>query len=219
VALFLLPALQLLMGVRLLPVILSVIVISLSGVMTPGPMFAVTVAKSYHSPWAGVQISLGHAVVEVPIILLIYFGFSHFFQNIVVQIVLSIVGGCMLIWMGISMFRARKEVVQTGKDLSYNGVTAGIIMSISNPFFLLWWATVGIALVAKFFEFGIVGLPILVVTHWSCDLIWLSIVSLVIFRTKALWGRQFQSGIFIICSLLLLGFGGWFIVSGVQQIM
>jgi threonine/homoserine/homoserine lactone efflux protein len=203
----------------LLPIILSVIVISLSGVMTPGPMFAVTVAKSYRSPWAGVQISLGHAVVEVPIILLIYFGFSRFFENNIVQIVLSIIGGAMIIWMGISMFRARREVVDSGKDLAYGGVTAGIIMSISNPFFLLWWATVGITLVMKFVEFGTVGLPVFIMTHWTCDLIWLSIVSLVIYRTKTLWGKKFQTAIFVVCSLLLLGFGAWFIVSGVQQII
>jgi len=203
----------------LLPIILSVIVISLSGVMTPGPMFAVTVAKSYRSPWAGVQFSLGHAVVEVPIILLIYFGFSRFFENNIVQIVLSIIGGAMIIWMGISMFRARREVVDSGKDLAYGGVTAGIIMSISNPFFLLWWATVGITLVMKFVEFGTVGLPVFIMTHWTCDLIWLSIVSLVIYRTKTLWGKKFQTAIFVVCSLLLLGFGAWFIVSGVQQII
>ncbi len=202
----------------MLPIILSVIVISLSGVMTPGPMFAVTVAKSYRSPWAGVQISLGHAVVEVPIILLIYFGFSRFFENNIVQIVLSIIGGAMIIWMGIGMFRARREVVDSGKDLAYGGVTAGIIMSISNPFFLLWWATVGITLVMKFVEYGTVGLPVFILTHWTCDLIWLSIVSVVIYRTKTLWGKNFQTAIFIVCSLLLLGFGAWFMVSGVQQI-
>jgi threonine/homoserine/homoserine lactone efflux protein len=187
--------------------------------MTPGPMFAVTVAKSYRSPWAGTQISLGHAVVEVPIILLIYFGFSRFFENNVVQIVLSIIGGAMIIWMGIGMFRARREVVDSGKDLAYNGITAGIIMSISNPFFLLWWATVGITLVMKFVEFGTAGLPVFILTHWVCDLVWLSIVSVVIFKTKALWGKKFQSGIFVVCSLLLLGFGSWFIFSGIQQIV
>ena len=50
----------------MLPILLSVIVISFSGVMMPGPMTAVTLAKSYKSPWAGVWISLGHAVIEVP---------------------------------------------------------------------------------------------------------------------------------------------------------
>ena len=182
-------------------------------------MFAVTVAKSYRSPLAGAQIALGHAIIEVPLISLIYFGFSRFFENDIVQIVLSLVGGGMLIWMGVGMFRARKEVVESGKDLPYGAVTAGFIMSATNPFFLLWWATVGMTLVMKFLEFGTSGLPIFILTHWTCDLIWLSIVSFVIYRTKSLWGKNFQTGIFVVCSLLLLGFGGWFIFSGVQQII
>ena len=92
-------------------------------------MFAVTLAKSYKSPLAGVWISLGHAVIEVPLILLIYFGFAQFFQNNIVQLVLSIVGGSMIIWMGIGMFRARVGVVQKGKDLPYNAFVAGILTS------------------------------------------------------------------------------------------
>ncbi len=203
----------------MLAIIFSVIVISLSGVMMPGPMFAVTVAKSYRSPWAGTKISIGHAIIEVPIILLIYFGFALFFQNDAVQLLLSLLGGGMLIWMGIGMFRARKEVVQSGKDLKYGAVTAGIVMSAMNPLFLLWWATVGSMLVMKFVEFGTIGLPVLVVTHWICDLVWLSIVSLLIYRTKALWGKRFQELMFIVCSLLLVGFGIWFLVSGIQKII
>lgn len=203
----------------MLAVIMSVIVISLSGVMMPGPMFAVAIAKSYHNPWAGMKISIGHAIIEVPIILLIYFGFARFFQLQAVQIVLSLLGGGMLIWMGIGMFRARKEVVQSGKDLKYGAVTAGIVMSALNPFFLLWWATVGSMLVMKFEAFGTKGLPIFILTHWICDFIWLSLVSLLIYRTKALWGKRFQEWIFVACSLLLVGFSIWFIFSGIQKII
>jgi len=201
----------------MLPVILSVIVVSLSGVMMPGPMFAMTVAKSYRSQWAGSKVSLGHAIIEVPLILLIYFGFARFFSNITVQIVLSILGGAMLIWMAVGMFRSRKEVVNAGKDLKYGAVTAGIVMSAINPFFLLWWATAGLLLIEKFWEFGTIGLPVFILTHWICDFIWLTIVSFVIFRTKSLWGNRFQEWIFVGCSLLLVGFGGWFIFSAVQQ--
>ena len=68
----------------------TVVVTSLSGVMAPGPMFTMTLAKSYKSPWAGTQVSLGHAVIEVPLILLIYFGAAQFFQNIVVGIIITI---------------------------------------------------------------------------------------------------------------------------------
>jgi len=197
---------------------LSVVAISLSGVMTPGPMFAVTVAKSYRSPWAGAKISLGHAIIEVPLILLIYFGFGRFFQNEIVQIALSVIGGGMLVWMGIGMFRARNQVVEGGKDLVYGPVTAGVIMSATNPFFLLWWATVGSMLVMKFTQIGGQWLPVFIVTHWTCDLVWLSLVSVIIFRTRSLWGNRFQMGVLLFCSLLMLGFGGWFIVSGLQQL-
>ena len=203
----------------MLPILLSVVVISFSGVMAPGPMFAVTLAKSYKSPLAGTWISLGHAVIEVPLILLIYFGFARFFENNTVQLVLSILGGGMIIWLGISMFRARVEVVQKGKDLPYNAFTAGILTSVFNPFFLLWWATIGSMLVMRFLDFGFTGLIVFIIVHWLCDLLWLSLISVVIYRTRSLWGRKFQEWIFIACSLLLIGFGGWFLISGIQLVV
>ena len=203
----------------MLPLLLSLVAISLSGVMMPGPMFAVTLAKSYKSPWAGAQISLGHAVIEVPLILLIYFGFAQFFQNTTVQFGLSIAGGGMIIWLGINMFRSRVEVTQRGKDLPYNAFMAGILTSIFNPFFLLWWATIGSMLIMKFLGFGTIGLILFIVVHWLCDLVWLTFVSNIVYRTHSFWSRKLQEGIFIGCGLLLIGFGGWFMVSGIQLVV
>lgn len=203
----------------MLLILWSVVVISFSGVMMPGPMFAVTLAKSYKSPWAGTQISLGHAIIEVPLILLIYFGFAQFFENSIVRLVLSILGGSMIIWLGISMFRARVEVVQKGKDLPYNAFTAGILTSIFNPFFLLWWATIGSMLIMRILDFSTTWLIVFIIVHWLCDLLWLSLISILIYRTHTLWGRKFQEWIFIACSLLLIGFGAWFLISGIQAVV
>ncbi len=203
---------------EIIPVLLSVMVISLTGVMMPGPMFAVALAKSFSSPWAGSWISLGHAVIEVPIILLIYFGFAHYFDNGVVQLVLSILGGGMVIWLGIGMFRARAKVVTEGKDLPYNAFTAGIITSGLNPFFILWWVTIGSLLVMKFVEFGAGGLMLFIIVHWLCDLLWLSLVAVVVYRTHTLWGKKVQESVFIASSLLLAGFGIWFMLSGFQAV-
>jgi threonine/homoserine/homoserine lactone efflux protein len=205
--------------VAMLPILLSVVVISFSGVMMPGPMFAVTLAKSYKSPWAGTQISLGHAVIEIPLILLIYFGFAQFFQNDIVRLVLSVLGSGMIIWLGIGMFRARIEVTHKGKDLPYNALTAGILTSAFNPFFLVWWATIGSMLIMRILDFGTVGLIIFIIVHWSCDLVWLSLVSNVIYRTHSLWGKKLQEWLFITCSLLLVGFGLWFLISGIQLVI
>ena len=204
---------------EILPVLAGVVVISLSGVMMPGPMFAVTLAKSFKSPWAGVQISLGHAVIEAPLILLIYFGFAHFFENSIVQLVLSILGGGMVIWLGFGMFRARKDVVIQGKDLPYSAFVAGIATTALNPFFLLWWATLGSMLVMRFTEFGVGGLVLFIIVHWLCDFLWLLLVSVIIYKTHSLWGRKVQEWVFIASSLLLAGFGAWFVVVGIQGVV
>jgi threonine/homoserine/homoserine lactone efflux protein len=194
----------------------TVVVTSLSGVMMPGPMFTVTLAKSLKSPWAGVWVSLGHAVIEVPLILLVYFGLVRFLQHETVQLVLAVVGGGMIVWMGIGLFRARRELARQGKDTSYNAFTAGILMSGLNPFFLVWWVTVGGLLLITFLDaVGTWGLPLFVVVHWLCDLVWLAIVSFTIYRTHSFWGPRLQEWVFIVLSLALLYFGGQFIVKGV----
>ena len=203
----------------MLPLLATVVVVSLSGVMIPGPMFAVNVAKSFRSPWAGTWMALGHSIIEIPLILLIYFGFARFFQNTAVQVVMSILGGAMIIWMGISMFRARTDVVQRGNGLKYNSLTGGVITSGLNPYFFLWWATAGSAVLMKFLDYGTSGLIIFIIVHWLCDLVWLSFVSLLVYKTRNLWGKKIQEGIFIVCSLLLTGFGGWFIYTGIKLIL
>ena len=196
--------------------LLGIVAISLSGVMMPGPMFAVTVGQSYQSPLAGISIALGHAIVEIPLILLIYFGFARFFEHNMVQLILSIPGGTVLIWLGITTFRIRTEVFRQGRDVTFNPLVAGVVTSALNPPFILWWATIGSILIMNSLEFGVAGFALLVPVHWLCGLVWLSLVSAVIYKTRSLWGRKFQQGLLIICSLMLIGFGGWFLVSGLR---
>lgn len=200
-------------------ILLSAIVISFSGAAMPGPMFAVTVAKSYKNSWAGAQASLGHAVVEVPIILLIYFGFSQFFEEKAVQMVLSLAGGAMIIWLGLAMFRSRTRVMEQGGDFKYSAFQAGIITTGLNPAFYIWWATVGSLLVMRFLDYSLGWLAVFIVVHWMVDLVWLSFVSLAVNKTNHFWGARFQEGVFIACSLLLVGFGIYFIVSGTQLVI
>jgi threonine/homoserine/homoserine lactone efflux protein len=196
----------------------TVIITSLSGVMAPGPMFTVTIAKSMKSPWAGVLVSLGHAVIEVPLILLVYFGLGNFFQNEIIKLVLCVLGGGMIVWMGIDLFRVRRKLAKEGKDTSYNAFVAGILMSGLNPFFLVWWATVGSLLLMSFINaVGTWGMPFFIIVHWLCDLVWLSIVSYTIYKTHRFWGEKVQEWIFIVLSLALLYFGGQFIVKGIIE--
>ena len=193
-----------------------VILTSLSGVMAPGPMLAVTLAKSLKSPWTGLQVALGHAVIEVPLILLVYFGLARFLGNVGVQLVLGVLGGGMIMWMGFGMFRTRRVMTPEGRDTAYGAVKAGILMSGLNPFFLVWWITVGSLLLMNFLQaVGTWGLFIFIIVHWLCDLVWLSLVSGVVFRMRSFWGQKTQEIVFIVLGLALLYFGASFIIKGI----
>ncbi|MBI2869892.1 MAG: LysE family transporter [Chloroflexi bacterium] len=206
------------MNTAVLAILSGLVFISFSGVMMPGPMFAVTLAKSFKSPAAGSLMALGHAVIEVPLILLIYFGLARFFQDTVFQLVLSFLGGGMVLWLGLGMLRSRRHADQAGKDLPYSSFVAGILMTGLNPFFLLWWATIGSLLILTFLPFGPGGLAAFIAVHWLCDFIWLSFVSVTVYKTHSLWGARVHAWIFTACGLLLAGFGVWFIVSGVRGV-
>jgi threonine/homoserine/homoserine lactone efflux protein len=195
----------------------TVIITSLSGVMMPGPMFAVTIAKSMKSPWAGVMVALGHAVIEVPLILLVYFGLASFFENEILKLVLNVLGGGMIVWMGYDMFRARRKLAREGKDTSYNAFMAGIAMSGLNAFFIVWWLTVGGLLLMQFVNaVGVWAIPLFILVHWLCDLVWLTFVSFTIFYTHRFWAQKYQEYIFIALSIFLVYFGAQFILQGID---
>jgi threonine/homoserine/homoserine lactone efflux protein len=195
--------------------LLTVAVISLSGVMMPGPMFAITVAKSYKSASAGSLVAIGHGIIEIPLMILIYIGMAVFLQRELTKFVVGIIGGVVLIYLGIRMFRTTSGIAG-GEDVPYNPLISGVITSLFNPSFLIWWMTIGAMLIERSMEFGNVGFGLFISTHWLCDLIWLSFVSLMVYKTKHLWGIKTQKTVLITCSLLLVGFGVWFIISGLK---
>src|SRR4030042_1351898 len=193
--------------------LLSAAGISLSGVMMPGPLTAATIAKGYREQNAGIFIALGHAVIELPLMALIYFGFAQFFASPEVKKVIGLAGGLMLIVMGLMVLRSMRKNLGESADLPYSPLVTGIMLTGANPYFFLWWATIGIALIITAAQFSIWGLLIFAVVHWSCDLAWEEVVSVSVFRTKHLWTQTVQRVVFGICAAALVGFGVWFCVS------
>ena len=193
--------------------LLSAAGISLSGVMVPGPLIAATIAKGYREQNAGIFIALGHVVIELPLMALIYFGLAQFFASPEVKMVVGVAGGLMLIVMGFMVLRNIKKAQGEAAGLPYNSLITGIMMTGANPYFFLWWATIGIALIVTAAEFGIWGLVAFAVVHWSCDLVWEQSVSMSLFRTRHLWTQKVRRIVFGICALVLVGFGVWFCVS------
>jgi threonine/homoserine/homoserine lactone efflux protein len=193
--------------------LLSAVGISLSGVMLPGPLTAATIAKGYHEKNAGIFIGLGHGIIEVPIIALINFGFATYLTIPLVKQATGVAGGLLLVIMGLMIVLTFKKPVAGFVSLPYNSLVTGIIMTGGNPYFFLWWATVGVALIAGAVTFGIYALVLFTVVHLACDIGWEQVVSMTVFKTRHLWTPHVQKVVFGICALVLVGFGIWFGVS------
>ncbi|MFH1087073.1 MAG: LysE family transporter [Chloroflexota bacterium] len=195
----------------------SVFTISLSGVLMPGPVTAVTIAKGYESGLAGALVGLGHVIVELPLMVLTYLGLSRYLVMPRAKGLVSLAGGAMLVFMGISLLGLAGASYYE-KSLSYHPVVAGIATTAANPYFYLWWATVGAALVLKAQAFGRGGMFIFAGVHSLCDVGWLLLISLVVFKSRQLGMEEVWRVVFSLCALLLAGFGAWFIVAGVRCI-
>jgi threonine/homoserine/homoserine lactone efflux protein len=191
--------------------------VSFSGVLIPGPMTAVSIAKGFKEKNAGLMIVAGHGMIEVPLILLIYLGFSRYFNDTDSKLItlISFFGGLMLVYMGFAMFRLRKKIVEKGKDLPVGSIGAGLITTGGNPSFFVWWATVGALLVINAALFGPWGILIFIILHESADLLWYGLLSYGTHRSKHLMTPRFHEILFGVLALLLIGFGGGFVIKAV----
>jgi len=199
--------------------IVLIVTMSLSGVLMPGPVTAVTLARGSESPHAGVWVSIGHGAIEFPLMALIYFGVGSLFQMVPVKVGIGIAGGLVLLGMGIGMLRDYNQVETPGAEVNsriHSPFLAGAVLSLANPYFLIWWATAGAALVSQSLEFGVVGFVVLAAVHWLCDLVWYYFLSALSFRGGKFFGKKLQQGVFIVCGLALLYFSGYFVTGAVM---
>jgi threonine/homoserine/homoserine lactone efflux protein len=197
-----------------LPIFLSsVVLISLSGVMTPGPVFAVTVAKGYESRKAGILIALGHGLVEVPLIFLLFFGLSEFFRSVLVQKTASLLGGSVLIILGLQIFKNRRKISLKPQLSEYGSLFSGFAATAANPYFFLWWATVGATFIFEASVFGYMGIALFTIVHWSCDLAWYTFVAFTVFKSRRFWTQKVFEAVFLFCFTVLTAFGIWFLFS------
>jgi threonine/homoserine/homoserine lactone efflux protein len=187
--------------------------ISLTGVLMPGPVFAAAVAKGTESRHAGAWIALGHMLVEVPLIIAIASGFYYILTNDWIRGGIGIIGGGLLFFMGARMVQMKGESDVAEKAFPYHPFVAGVLTTGTNPYFLLWWATVGASMIILALGFGLGGLLLFIIVHESCDLGWDWLVSYSVNRSKNIWTPKTQSYVFGCCGLLLMLFGVYFVLS------
>lgn len=196
-----------------------VIGISASGVMTPGPVTAIVIAKGTQSKWAGLMVAIGHAIIEFPLIAIIYFAVSasDFLESAGFQIALGLAGGLLLIWLSVGVFKAKPVSADVKTEgANRNAIMAGVATTATSPYFFLWWALVGVSIVTGAKAFGGGWMILTGGLHWLFDAAWLLFISCFVFFLRRFLTPGIQRGISMVCGLTLVGFGVYFIYRAIE---
>lgn len=202
-----------------------VFVISLSGVLMPGPMTAATIARSYSDKWAGAKVAIGHAIIEFPLLAIItaivLSGGTELSANSSLMIAIGILGGAYLLALGGTMLREKEYVSDEPepKKITRNSIVLGITTTALNPGFILWWVVIGAIIVSQALQFGLLMIPIFAIVHWSCDFFWGIGLSFGIQKAKQYYASRIKEIIRIGCAILIIIFGILFLGTSIWQML
>jgi len=181
----------------------------------------VTISQSArHGFWAGPLVTAGHAMAEVAAVAALAMGLGKVFKRSLVAGLIGLLGGGVLLWMGVDI--ARSGWVGIALELepgemgvgAFGSVGAGVLASISNPYWVVWWASVGAGYVVMALRRGLPGLGAFLSGHILSDLSWNSLLAFLIASGRGLLSVSFYRGVLVVCGLILVALAIYFIYSG-----
>jgi threonine/homoserine/homoserine lactone efflux protein len=182
-------------------------------------MTAATLAAGTRSRHAGAVIALGHAAIEVPLMLLIVAGAGTVFQHPPVKMGIGLAGGAFLVFMGIQLLAAALKAANSQQIADHrHPFMTGVLLTAANPYFLIWWATIGLALTTQAVSFGAGVFVLFCIVHWLCDLIWLEALSFASYQGTELLGGRLQPIVLLFCGVMLCVFGVLFLRDAFQAL-
>ena len=209
------------MLIKLLTIFVSSFVIALSGAMMPGPLLTITVSESSQRGFlTGPFLIAGHAILELILVAAILLGLAPFFQRPVVFVLTAITGAVILFWMAVGMFRSLPTL-----RLSWKGehkrrnhpIFNGILMSVANPYWIIWWASIGLGYILYSWQFGLRGVAFFFAGHILADLGWYSLVSAAVAGGRNFLTDRIYRGLIAVCAFFLVLFAGYFAYAGLQK--
>lgn len=195
-----------------------VVAVSASGVMSPGPLTFAAIASGSKRGWrAGPSIGLGHIIVELPLVFLIVMGATFIAEADLRWVTLA--GGVFMVTFGALTIRgSRKEQNGVVSRLSEHPITVGLGLSSLNPYFIIWWVTLGAPLVILATEMaGIFGVAVMYASHVWLDFMWLTVLAGFGSKGKRL-GKRYPFFVAAL-GLIVLTFGTVFIVRAIYGVI
>ncbi|MCL7488060.1 MAG: LysE family translocator [Desulfobulbaceae bacterium] len=211
------------MTLALLVIFTSSFVIALSGALMPGPLLTVTISESSRrGASAGPLMILGHGILELVLVLALLAGLAPFFRRDDVFVAIALAGGAILLWMALAMFRSLPGLrldLDTRDEKRQNLVAAGIVFSLANPYWTIWWASIGLGYIMQSVKFGILGVASFFAGHILADLAWYAFVSFGVARGRNYFSDIAYRRLIGGCAAFLVVFSGYFFWSGIEKLI
>jgi threonine/homoserine/homoserine lactone efflux protein len=193
-------------------------VVGLSGAMMPGPLLVYTIAQSLRKGWmTGFFVIVGHAIVEVALMILIYIGITALITSAFFTQVVGAVGGAVMVFMAWTLYKSGWDVSKKSDNRTHGSIVGGILFTALNPGFPLWWATAGAKLLMEGVkDAGLLGAGFVIVGHWGADFGYYMLVSTLTAKGKENIVKRYVSKIKDILATMLAFIGIYFLTDAIK---
>lgn len=201
---------------------------AIGAVLSPGPVTTAIISQSPRTGWlTGPLVSLGHAVLELLMALLITLGLSALLSQPLPQAVIALLGGLLLLWMGggflVNAAKRKYRLPQADQDLKalnrWQIFSIGMLTTISNPFWYAWWMTVAATYILQAKGMGFLPVMAFYLGHISVDFIWNTFLSTVIGSGRRVLTNSIYNFIMGACGLFLAYLGIQFLIFGTKVLL
>lgn len=208
-----------------LPLIfLTSLAIGFTGAVAPGPLLALTLKESAgQKKTAGLWLSGGHSLCELLMVGALAAGLTRIVSANVISGPIGLLGGLILIWMAFGTFRQSGASAEKSDSFaSASGpqklLIGGATVTVSNPYWTIWWLTAGLALLLMSTKAGVAGVISFFIGHISADFLWFGFVGLVVAWGGRMLSDRIYRRILQVCAVFLLVFGLFFAIYGIRTI-
>lgn len=197
--------------------------VGLSGAMAPGPFLTVTISRTLtRGPASAALMLVGHALLEGSLLVGFAFGLQRVLTTPVVSSALGILGGAILLW---SAFGLARDTL-SGATVPVPGAAApeprlgpviqGVTVSLSNPYWTLWWATVGVKLASDGLAIGAIGVAAFFIGHQMADVAWYGLVIAATAQGRRILPDRAYRVLLGACAVFLTYLGLRFAIAGIS---
>ena len=199
--------------------------LAIGAVLTPGPVTTAIISQSPRLGWkAGLLVSIGHAIMELLMVILITLGLSELLGSPRMQVVIALLGSLLLLYMGVGMLVdvAKGRMVLPQKEEGAQSQNAlrlmrlGILTSLSNPFWYAWWMTAAAVFLLQAKAVGWLVVGGFFLGHISADFIWNVLLSAVVGSGRKFISNRFYAGLIGVCGAYLIYLSVTFLWVGFQ---